>query len=132
MGEEQLTAADLSERVDQIVNPDHLFSAGQAVPNLRSLHRQLPSSGRALRASNAQAEGNNDNDTFIIPMAQLGSAGVRQVTACNPLAAALHQTFKRDPLPQSEGISAHRMRPSQWRCSGWLSLEAASPCQQHT
>ena len=89
VGEEQLIAADLPERVDQIVNLDHPFSAGQAVPNLRSLHRQLPSSGQTSKTQSGQADSATDSDTFIIPMVQLGSAGVRQVTTCNSRTAAL-------------------------------------------
>ncbi len=80
VSEEQLAAADLPEHIDQIIDPDNIRSAGQAVPNLRSLHRQLPSSGRASRLLSASADVNADNDTCIIPMVQLGSAGVRQVT----------------------------------------------------
>lgn len=89
VGEEQLTAADPPERIDQSIEPDNTLSAGQAVPNLRSLHRQLPSPGLAPRAPSAQADSKANSDTCIIPMVQLGSAGVRQVTS--PGASPLHR-----------------------------------------
>lgn len=78
--EKQLTAADLPDHIGQYVDPDNTFAAGQAVPNLRSLHRQLPSGAWAPGASSAHATSSSDQDTCIIPMVQLGSAGVRQVS----------------------------------------------------
>ncbi len=58
MSEEQLAAADLPDYIDQTIDPDNIRAAGQAVPNLRSLHRLLPHSGRALRPSSTSADNN--------------------------------------------------------------------------
>ena len=77
----ELTAADLPEHIDQIVDPDNAFTAGQTVPNLRSLYRQLPSPGQTPKALSGPADKRVNYDTWIIPMAQLGSADVRQVNA---------------------------------------------------
>ncbi len=90
MSEGQLAAADLPDYIDQTIDPDNIRAAGQAVPNLRSLHRLLPHSGRALRPSSTSADNNANSDTRIIPMVQLGSAGIRQVISCR-MPAAMHQ-----------------------------------------
>ena len=49
------------------------------MPNLRSLHRQLPLPSWGPSAAGSHVAENGKHDTCIIPMVQLGSAGVRQV-----------------------------------------------------
>ena len=77
--DQRIAAADLPEHVTHLVTPGSSRAAGQAVPNLRSLHRQLPAASWGPLAASSHVADNGEHDTCIIPMVQLGSAGVRQV-----------------------------------------------------
>lgn len=78
--EQHIAAADLPEHVTHLVTPDSSRAAGQAVPNLKSLHRQLPAASWGPLAASSHVADSSVHDTCIIPMLQLGSAGVRQVS----------------------------------------------------
>ena len=123
---QHIAAADLPEHVTHSVSPDSNWAAGQAVPNLRSLHRQLPAASWGPPAAGSHVADSGKHDTCIISMVQLGSAGLRQVSMLPRSFVTLRCPCCRtrlETLSSSSMRCMRRMRLSQQRCFGLLSLE---------